>query len=109
LPANELVLYSIDFVLAGCHCSQNWPSGAFSRALKSSKMINRVGYDLAVPGNHDFDFGDALAECAEALDRSYTSIRYTLKLQMSPTSTFRATQIRCSTSIRTASLARSFR
>ena len=37
------------------------------------------------------------------------SIRYALKLQMSPTSTLRATQIRCSTSMRTASLARSFR
>ena len=37
------------------------------------------------------------------------SARYTLKLQMSPTSTFRAMQIRCSTSMRTASLARSFR
>ena len=36
------------------------------------------------------------------------SIRYAPKLQMSPTSTLRATQIRCSTSMRTASLARSF-
>ena len=39
-------------------------------------MINRVGYDLAVPGNHDLNFGDALAECAEALDRSYTCVNY---------------------------------
>ena len=37
------------------------------------------------------------------------SIHYVLKLQMSPTSTLRATQIRCSTSMRTASFARSFR
>lgn len=37
------------------------------------------------------------------------STRYALKLQMSPTSTLKATQIRCSTFMRTASLARSFR
>ena len=34
---------------------------------------------------------------------------YILRLQMSPTSTFRAMQIRCNTSMRTASLASSFR
>ena len=52
------------------------------------------------------DRGQRAGCCEKGLS---ISIRYALKLQMSPTSTLRATQIRCSTSMRTASFARSFR
>jgi len=40
-------------------------------------MMNRVGYDLAVPGNHEFDFGfEALDACAGALDCGYTCANF---------------------------------
>ena len=50
--------------------------GAISKGIEVIKMMNRVGYDLATLGNHEFDFGDALAECAEALDCGYTCANY---------------------------------
>ena len=55
---------------------QGAPIGAISKGIEIIKMMNRVGYDLAVPGNHEFDFGDALAECAQALDCGYTCVNY---------------------------------
>ena len=39
--------------------------------------MNRLGYDLAVPGNHEFDFGfEALDTCAEELDCGYTCANF---------------------------------
>jgi len=55
---------------------QGGPIGAISKGIEVIKMMNRVGYDLAVPGNHEFDFGDAFAECAEALDCGYTCVNF---------------------------------
>ena len=44
---------------------QGGPIGAVSKGLEIIKMMNRLGYDLAVPGNHEFDFGfEALDTCA---------------------------------------------
>ena len=31
--------------------------GAIDKGTEMIKIMNKVGYDLAVPGNHDFDFG----------------------------------------------------
>jgi len=40
-------------------------------------MMNRLGYDLAVTGNHEYDFGlEVLDDCAEALDCGYTCANF---------------------------------
>ena len=52
---------------------QGAPIGAISNGAEIIRMMNRLGYDLAVPGNHEFDFGfEALDACAEALECGYT-------------------------------------
>ena len=38
---------------------QGAPIGAISKGIEIIKMMNRVGYDLAVPGNHEFEIGRA--------------------------------------------------
>ena len=46
--------------------------GSVSKGQEIIRMMNRVGYDLAAPGNHEFDFGfDALEECSELLSCDY--------------------------------------
>ena len=56
---------------------QGGPIGAISKGTEIIRMMNRLGYDLAVPGNHEFDFGfEALDTCAEALDCGYTCANF---------------------------------
>ena len=56
---------------------QGRPIGAISKGAEIIRMMNRLGYDLAVPGNHEFDFGfEALDACAEALDCGYTCANF---------------------------------
>ena len=56
---------------------QGGPIGAISKGAEIIKMMNRLGYDLAVPGNHEFDFGfEALDTCAEELDCGYTCVNF---------------------------------
>ena len=51
---------------------QGAPIGAISKGAEVIKMMNRLGYDLAVPGNHEFDFGfDELNERSEELECGY--------------------------------------
>jgi len=46
--------------------------GSMSKGTEIIRMMNRAGYDLAAPGNHEFDFGfDALEECSELLSCDY--------------------------------------
>jgi len=46
--------------------------GSISKGTEIIRMMNRVGYDLAAPGNHEFDFGfEALDDCAELLSCGY--------------------------------------
>ena len=46
--------------------------GAMSKGQEIIKIMNQVGYDLAIPGNHEFDFGfDVLDDCSEKLDCGY--------------------------------------
>ena len=46
--------------------------GSISKGAEIIRMMNRAGYDLAAPGNHEFDFGfDALEECSELLSCDY--------------------------------------
>ena len=56
---------------------QGAPIGAISKGSEIIRMMNHVGYDLAVPGNHEFDFGfEALDACAGALDCGYTCANF---------------------------------
>lgn len=51
--------------------------GAISKGSEIIKIMNRLGYDLAVPGNHEFDFGfDVLDDCAEELTCGYTCANF---------------------------------
>ena len=46
--------------------------GSLSKGAEIIRMMNRAGYDLAIPGNHEFDFGfEALDDCAEQLSCGY--------------------------------------
>ena len=56
---------------------QGAPIGSVSKGAEIIRMMNRLGYDLAVPGNHEFDYGlEALDDCAEALDCGYTCANF---------------------------------
>jgi len=56
---------------------QGAPIGAISKGAELIKMMNRLGYDLAVPGNHEFDFGfEALDDRAEELQCGYTCANF---------------------------------
>ena len=56
---------------------QGAPIGAISKGAEIIKMMNHLGYDLAVPGNHEFDYGfEALDNCAEELDCGYTCANF---------------------------------
>ena len=56
---------------------QGGPIGAISKGAEIIKMMNRLGYDLAVPGNHEFDFGfDVLRNRAEELDCGYACANF---------------------------------
>ncbi len=56
---------------------QGAPIGAISKGAEVIRMMNRLGYDLAVPGNHEFDFGfDALDDRAEELGCGYTCANF---------------------------------
>ena len=46
--------------------------GSISEGAEVVKMMNHVGYDVAIPGNHEFDFGfEALDNCSEQLACGY--------------------------------------
>ena len=46
--------------------------GGISKGSEIIKMMNQVGYDLAIPGNHEFDFGfDVLDDCSGQLSCGY--------------------------------------
>ena len=46
--------------------------GSISKGAQIVKAMNYVGYDLAIPGNHEFDYGfDVLDDCAEQLQCGY--------------------------------------
>ena len=46
--------------------------GAISKGSEIINMMNRSGYDIAIPGNHEFDFGfDVLDDYSERLSCGY--------------------------------------
>ena len=51
--------------------------GSISKGLELIKIMNYIGYDLAVLGNHEFDFGlEALDNCADMLACGYTCANF---------------------------------
>ncbi len=54
------------------------PIGAVSQGEDIIKIMNLAGYDYAVPGNHEFDYGmDRFLELTEMADFSYLSCNFT--------------------------------
>ena len=51
--------------------------GTVSKGSAPVQMMNHLGYDLAVPGNHEFDFGfDVLDDCAKQLNCGYVCANF---------------------------------
>ena len=52
--------------------------GTLSRGEDMIGLMNEVGYDVAIPGNHEFDYGtDRFLELAEKADFPYVSCNFT--------------------------------
>ena len=57
------------FVVDAGDFLQGRPSGTVTAGLSSVEVMNSIGYDVGIPGNHDFDFGlPVLQERADALN-----------------------------------------
>ena len=51
--------------------------GTVSKGSAPVEMMNHLGYDLAVPGNHEFDFGfEVLDDCAKQLNCGYVCANF---------------------------------
>ena len=56
---------------------QGAPIGALSKGQEIIKIMNRADYDLAVPGNHEFDYGfEELDNRSEELKCGYTCANF---------------------------------
>ena len=65
-------VYDHVFLIDAGDAIQGAALGALSDGSEIIRMMNRLGYDLAIPGNHEFDFGfDVLEACAESLSCGY--------------------------------------
>lgn len=82
---NEVIL-----VDAGDHC-QGAPVGSLSKGAYPIEIMNYVGYDLAIPGNHEFDYSaDTFLENAKLAKYEYISSTF---LRVDNTRVFNATKI----------------
>jgi len=69
---------NVILVDAGDHI-QGGTMGLVSNGLAIIDIMNKVGYDVATLGNHEFDYGVAqLEECAKELKCGYISTNYCL-------------------------------
>ncbi len=56
---------------------QGEPIGAFTKGESIIKLMNAVGYDVAIPGNHEFDYGmERFLELTEMADFPYISCNF---------------------------------
>ncbi len=75
---NALVDEGVDTILvdAGDH-AQGGPIGTLSRGEYIIDIMNEVGYDLAIPGNHEFDYGmDQFMSLVERANYPYISANF---------------------------------
>ena len=51
--------------------------GFLSKGLAVTEIMNKIGYDVAILGNHEFDYGmESLINCSEALNCGYTCANF---------------------------------
>ena len=56
---------------------QGEPLGTMTRGEVNIRLMNAMGYDIAIPGNHEFDYGmDRFLELAEMADFPYISCNF---------------------------------
>ncbi|MBQ8111066.1 MAG: bifunctional metallophosphatase/5'-nucleotidase [Clostridia bacterium] len=56
---------------------QGEPIGILTRGQANIELMNKMGYDVAIPGNHEFDYGmDRFFELAEMADFTYVSCNF---------------------------------
>lgn len=56
---------------------QGEPLGTMTRGETNIKLMNAVGYDVAIPGNHEFDYGmDRFLELTEMANFPYISCNF---------------------------------
>lgn len=59
---------------------QGEPIGTMTTGGANIDLMNAVGYDIAIPGNHEFDYGmDRFLELAEKANFPYISCNFNLK------------------------------
>ena len=69
--------YDYVFLIDAGDAIQGAAIGAMSKGEEIIRIMNKLGYDLAVPGNHEFDFGfDVLDDCSEELTCGYTCANF---------------------------------
>lgn len=80
LKADDAAKYgagNVTLVDAGDHI-QGAPIGSISKGAYLADIMNKVGYDVAVPGNHEFDYG--MAQFKAIVDKAnypYLSCNFT--------------------------------
>ena len=58
--------------------------GVISKGLDIMKIMNKIGYNVSVIGNHEYDYGvNALKECNANLDCGYTTANFIYKQNQS--------------------------
>ena len=78
---------NVVLVDAGDHV-QGGPIGTLSRGQYIIDIMNEVGYDLAIPGNHEFDYGmDQFLALTESANYPYVSANFANYLDGEPVST----------------------
>ena len=56
---------------------QGEPLGTLTKGEADIRLMNKVGYDVAIPGNHEFDYGmDRFLELTEEADFPYISCNF---------------------------------
>ena len=56
---------------------QGEPMGTMTRGEANIRLMNALGYDIAIPGNHEFDYGvDRFLELAEMAEYPYISCNF---------------------------------
>ena len=72
LTQDVVVLFTSDV-----HCGVEQGFGTMTRGQADIELMNAVGYDVAIPGNHEFDYGmDRFLELADKANFPYISCNF---------------------------------